>query len=50
MPVSPVFNRAMNNRMMADTAVKESAAAGSTVLPSGEMEITSRVVIEFLLK
>jgi uncharacterized protein YggE len=49
LPVSPVFNS--NNRMMAaDSIAKESAAGGSTVLPSGEMEITSRVVIEFLLK
>jgi hypothetical protein len=29
---------------------QETAAGGSTVLPSGEMEITSRAVIEFLLK
>jgi len=48
---SPVFNRAFNNRLMAaDSIAKETAAGGSTVLPSGEMEITSRVVIEFLLK
>jgi uncharacterized protein len=48
---SPVFNRAPNNRLMAaDSIAKESAAGGATVLPGGEMEITSRVVIEFLLK
>jgi len=47
--VSPVYNQARNQRM-ADSSAKESAADGSTVLPSGEMEITSRVVIEFLLK
>ena len=47
--VSPVYNQARNQRM-ADSSAKESAAGGSTVLPSGEMEITSRVVIEFLLK
>jgi uncharacterized protein YggE len=47
---SPVFQRSINNQMMADFSAKESAAGGSTVLPSGEMEITSRVIVEFLLK
>jgi len=45
--VSPVFNRA---RMAAETTAKQAMADSSTVLPTGEMEITSRVVIEFLLK
>jgi hypothetical protein len=47
---SPVFQRSINNQMMADFSAKEAAAGGSTVLPSGEMEITSRVIVEFLLK
>jgi uncharacterized protein YggE len=50
LPVSPVSNRAMLTQRMADSFAKEAAGDGSTVLPSGEMEITSRVLIEFLLK
>jgi uncharacterized protein YggE len=50
MPVSPVFGRALNQRMEAAGAVKTASADSSTVLPTGEMEITSRVLIEFLLK
>ena len=48
--VSPVLNRALNGRMAVETSAKQAAADSSTVLPTGEMEITSRVVIEFLLK
>jgi uncharacterized protein YggE len=48
-PVSPIYNRALNNTMM-DTAEKMEAAAGSTVVPAGELEITSRIVVEFMLK
>jgi uncharacterized protein YggE len=50
LPVSPVNNRAFTQRMTDTFFDAPEAAAGSTVLPSGEMEITSRVVIEFLLK
>lgn len=48
-PVSSVYNRAMNNKMMAFN-LEMDASAGSTVLPTGEMEITSRISVEFLLK
>jgi uncharacterized protein YggE len=47
LPVSPVHSQARN---MLYAAKAEAAADSSTALPSGEMEITSRVVIEFLLK
>ena len=52
MPYSPVSNRLMNNMRLAYSADMDSSAsfAGSTVLPSGEMEITSRVLVEFLVK
>jgi len=50
MPVSLVSNRLLNSQMAADSFAKEAATTGSTVLPSGEMEITSRILIEFLLK
>jgi uncharacterized protein YggE len=48
MPVSPVYGRALNNRM--EEASLGASADSSTALPTGEMEITSRVLIEFLLK
>jgi uncharacterized protein YggE len=48
--VSPVLNRALNGQKMAFAAATEAAADRSTVLPTGEMEITSRVMIEFMLK
>ena len=47
--VSPIFNRAVNNSMTALSAQMDSLA-GSTVLPTGELEITSRICVEFLLK
>jgi uncharacterized protein YggE len=47
-PVSPVFNRAVNNQMMAFADTE--AASGSTALPAGEIEISSRILVEFLLK
>jgi len=52
LPGSPVFGRALNNRMAmaAESSAKQAMADSSTALPTGEMEITSRVVIEFLLK
>ena len=45
----PIMNRAVNNSMVT-FAENQGAASGSTVLPSGEMEITSRISVEFLLK
>jgi len=50
MPVSPVSQRAMLHNQLQDSFAGEAAEDGSTVLPTGEMEITSRVSIEFLLK
>ena len=50
LPVSPVYNQARNSQKMLYAAATETAADSSTALPSGEMEITSRVVVEFLLK
>jgi len=50
LPVSPVYNQARNSQKMLYAASTEAAADSSTALPSGEMEITSRVVVEFLLK
>jgi len=49
-PVSPVFQRAMLSNQMQDSFAGAATEDGSTVLPTGEMEITSRVSIEFLLK
>ena len=47
MPISPFLNRALNAPM----AIAESRQAfGSTALPTGELEITSRIVVEFLLR
>ena len=50
MPVSPVSQRAMFSNQMQDSFAGAAAGDGSTVLPTGEMEITSRVSVEFLLK
>ena len=46
--VSPMNNRLMNNRMAYEADV--SSAAGSTIVPMGELEITTRILIEFLLE
>ena len=46
--VSPVLNRALNTQMAVMSA--DSGVAGSTVLPTGEIEITSRITVEFLLR
>jgi len=46
--VYPV-NRALNNRAMALSREMD-YAGGSTALPTGELEITSRIVIDFLMK
>ena len=49
MPVSPFVNRAFNTQM-ALSADGRGGMAGSTVLPTGELEITTRIVAEFLLR
>ena len=48
MPITPLINRAFNTQMAltADTG----AAFGTTMLPTGELEITSRIVVEFLMR
>ena len=50
LPVSSVSNRAMLTQSASASFADAAAEDGSTVLPTGEMEITSRVLIEFLLK
>jgi len=45
---SPMSNRFMNSRVANDTFV--SGADASTIVPSGEMEITTRILVEFLLR
>ena len=42
----------VNNRMLSQMELNYSAkaAAGSTVLPAGELEISSKILVEFLLK
>jgi uncharacterized protein len=50
LPISSVSNRAMLTQSATSYFAEKPMADGSTVLPTGEMEITSRVVIEFLLK
>ncbi|MCL2294295.1 MAG: SIMPL domain-containing protein [Spirochaetes bacterium] len=47
-PVSPILNRAFNVQTVALSA--DSGAAGTTVLPTGEIEITSRITVEFLVR
>jgi len=46
--VSPMSNRFMNNRVAYEADVSGSAA--STVVPAGELEITTRIFVEFLLR
>jgi uncharacterized protein YggE len=46
-PVSPVYNRAMKQ---ADAFSATAAAGSASALPSGEMEITSRIQAEFLME
>ena len=48
-PISPILNRSFQNQIKEESAVMNDAA-GSTVLPAGEIEITSRVIVVFLLK
>lgn len=45
---SPMSNRFMNNSM--EYLVEASADAGSTMVPMGEMEITTRIFVEFVLE
>jgi len=46
--VLPMSNRFMNNRVAYEADV--SNTAGSTIVPSGELEITTRILVEFLLR
>ena len=46
--VSPMNNRLVNNSM--DYQMEASSAAGSTIVPMGELEITTRIFVEFLLE
>jgi uncharacterized protein YggE len=46
--VSPMANRLMNNRVAYEADV--SSTASSTIVPMGELEITTRIFIEFLLE
>ena len=48
MPITPFLNRAFNTQMA--FAADSGAALGSAILPTGELEITSRIVVEFLLR
>jgi len=47
--VSPMSNRLLNQRFMADTMMAAQEAA-STILPIGELEITTNISVSFLLK
>ena len=47
MPVSPVFNRALNTQSF---SADRGTSSGSTALPTGEMEISSSILVEFLLR
>lgn len=49
-PISPINNRLTNQMQLNYASSKFDAGAGSTELPTGELEITSRVLVEFLLK
>jgi uncharacterized protein YggE len=44
---SPIHNRLMNNRLAAND---EADFYGSTVVPTGELEITTRILVVFLLE
>ena len=46
--ISPISNRFMNTGM--DTLMAAQAADGSAIVPTGELEITSRIFVEFIMK
>ena len=46
---SPKSNRAVNNQFAATAFDNAETASGSTILPAGEMEITSRITVQFML-
>ncbi|MDR0495461.1 MAG: SIMPL domain-containing protein [Treponema sp.] len=49
--VMPITPRAqMRSKGVAEFAAVQSADSGSAVLPTGEMEITSRILVEFIMK
>ena len=46
--VSPIYNRFLNNQL--EYASEADSSASSTIVPMGELEITTRIFIEFLLE
>jgi uncharacterized protein YggE len=46
--MSPMNNRLMNNSM--DYQMEDGSATASTIVPVGELEITTRIFVEFLLE
>ena len=46
--ISPMNNRALNQMLVAEAASARDVA--STIIPAGELEITTRIFVEFLLK
>ncbi|MDR0670130.1 MAG: SIMPL domain-containing protein [Treponema sp.] len=44
--ISPITNRFLNQSMVQEAA----AGSGSTIVPAGELEITTRILVEFLLE
>jgi len=45
---SPMNNRLMSNSMVYQTSTREDA--GSAIIPTGELEITTRIFVEYLLE
>jgi len=45
---SPMNNRLMSNSMVYQTSAREDA--GSAIIPTGELEITTRIFVEYLLE
>jgi uncharacterized protein YggE len=44
--ISPIHNRFMNNMVAESQMARDS---GSTVIPAGDLEITTRILVSFLL-
>jgi uncharacterized protein YggE len=47
--ISPINNRLMNN-MLYELEQASADSAGSTIVPTGELEITTRILVVFLLE
>jgi uncharacterized protein YggE len=47
---APMPRKAVQNMAMAEAAVADNAGGGSTILPAGELEITTQLSVVFLLK